>query len=576
MTRLIYLKKEDNRLANPLSPSATTGDAEQVLHLKRLLVTVKKHYESSVQQLQVQLQDEQSQSVTAKNELKKAQQKLADIEKNHEEELQALRHQQNILKEMLKKKEEELHQFQIQSLTKDNRTEENSVYFEQREKELFLLKEQLSKAGEETERLKEELNKTLTKGQNQEQILLQNQKEIDQLHQLLEEQQLQGAELETVVSTTSSHHLRRELEMIKCMLLDGAKETKALELRYVEALHEKTELQQQCKQLQLQLENQSSNLTSFQEQLHHFEDKKKSLELALQAKEAEWIESCQQRQDLQIRMESLNSLAKEKDFIQDKYEQLKDDWKHIHHRLEEAIEARVQNEMHLHQSDAAIANLEGQLQELVSQFQILDQEKGTLEVERDQLKVLLEESEARLKIAQQHLAKKVKEAAVLSEKLDEQQANLALLIQGTEEQKGQIAQLQAGLDLYQRQEKRLQEQLHESLKGNESQIAKWEEKYFRMCDKWQESENRVRELRKFEEKHLQMQSLIANLGNFMGGNLNANSPSHVGQEIEEISPSSFSFEKGMHGDLFNEKLPLDLNEEAYNLFGMRQPMHRDD
>ena len=56
----------------------------------------------------------------------------------------------------------------------------------------------------------------------------------------------------------------------------------------------------------------------------------------------------------------------------------------------------------------------------------------------------------------------------------------------------------------------MQDQLHESLKGNESQIIKWEEKYFQMYDKWQESENRIRELNKFEEKHLQMQNLFAN------------------------------------------------------------------
>ena len=114
-------------------------------------------------------------------------------------------------------------------------------------------------------------------------------------------------------------------------------------------------------------------------------------------------------------------------------------------------------------------------------------------------------------------------------------------------------------------------------KGNESQITKWEEKYFRMCEKWQESENRVRELRKFEEKHLQMQSLIANLGNFMGGGFNPTAPTfHSGQEIEETSPHPFSFDHGMHVNPLNEKLPIDLQEEKYNLFGMRQPLHRDE
>ena len=96
--------------------------------------------------------------------------------------------------------------------------------------------------------------------------------------------QKEEVSLETVVSTTSSHHLRQELEAIKRTL---AQETKALESRYVEVLNEKIGLDHQCKQLQQQLEHQSSNLSSFQVQMHLMEEQKMKLEEALRAKETE-------------------------------------------------------------------------------------------------------------------------------------------------------------------------------------------------------------------------------------------------------------------------------------------------
>jgi hypothetical protein len=61
----------------------------------------------------------------------------------------------------------------------------------------------------------------------------------------------------------------------------------------------------------------------------------------------------------------------------------------------------------------------------------------------------------------------------------------------------------------------LQEQLNEVLRSFDSQIHKWEEKYFHIYEKWQESEMRNHSLKKLEEKHAQMQSMLASLGTFI-------------------------------------------------------------
>ncbi len=575
LTRLTYPNKEENRQAYLRREAATvSSEAGQILHLKRLLVTLKQHYEKSLHHLQTQLQAEHSQRLASQKELENGQIQWAEIQKHHEEEVHSLRNQQITLKELLKKAQDELNQLRPQSASQSD-CETSRQRVEQLELVIPYLRDQTAEASLETEQLREQLNEALKKVKTLEQDLTKNQQnahwKIEHLQQLLDEQKQQEQELETVVSTTSSHHLRRELEGIKRTLVQGSQEAKALEERYVEILNEKIGLEHQCKQLQQQLEHQSSNLTSFQEQLHEIQDHKKTLEVALQAKEREENDSYQQRQELGKHIEDLNKRIKEQEFIQDKYEQLKEEWKQLSERLEEAIEMRAQTEQHLIQLETIAANQESQLQEFAQQLQILNQEKGILEAERDQIKSLLGESETRLKVAQQHLAKKVKEAALLSEKLEEQQISLTDFAQTIEYQKTQLAQLQAGQDLYQRQEKRLQEQLHEALKGTESQIVKWEEKYFRMYDKWQESENRIRELKKFEEKHLQMQSLLANLGNFMGGALN---PSNVvfqaGQEIAERSVQPFSLETPLTEQPSSVNTQTEPEAEKYDVFGMRQ------
>ncbi len=147
------------------------------------------------------------------------------------------------------------------------------------------------------------------------------------------DEQKEEVSLETVVSTTSSHHLRQELEAIKKTL---AQETKALESRYVEVLNEKIRLDHHCKQLEQQLEHQSSNLSSFQVQMHLMEEQKMKLEEAFRAKETEVSGKGHQIQEMQIRIQELEIRAKEKDFVQDKYEQLKDEWNELGERLEEA------------------------------------------------------------------------------------------------------------------------------------------------------------------------------------------------------------------------------------------------
>ena len=559
MTLSRLFSQEPNRSANLPSEAVPTNEAGQILHLKRLLVTLKQHYEKSLHASQIQLQVEQNQRIALQKELATTQAQVCASQKLHEEELQAIRNQQATLRELLKNTQEELDQARHERPSNEPTDAASRQKMEQLEKVIPYLRGLTDEASREGEQLRKELDQSQKRIYALEQELAENKdlafRELEHMRNLLEEQK-QDVSLETVVSKTSSHHLRQELDVIKRTL---GQETKALETRYVEILNEKIGLEHQCKHLQQQLEHQSANLMSFQEQLHLTEEQKTRLQDSLQAKEIALSEHARRIQEMQTLVDDLEIRAKEKDFVQDKYEQLKDEWNQLGERLEEAAEMRRQAEEHLALLQENSWKQESQITELSTQLQELQEEHKILVVDRDQLKTLLDESETRLKVAQQHLAKKVKEAALLTERLEEQQTNLSAITQTLDQHKTQIIQLQASVDLYQRQEKKLQEQLHDALKGTESQVSKWEEKYFRMYDKWQESENRIRELKKFEEKHHQMQHLLANLGNFMGGSFTPAQSTNAPPLLE--SPTS---ENSVPHD------KADGDHERYDLFGMRQ------
>lgn len=481
--------KESNSQTH-LQSEVETPEAEQILHLKRLLVTLKQHYEKSLKASQIQLQVEQNQRIAIQNEMRNLQAQLADRQKLYEEDVQALGNQQVFLKELLKKSQDDFRQAK------------------QREDEL-----------------------------------------------------------KTIFSSTSSQHIKQEIEGMKLGL---AQEIKALENRYIEILNEKIGLEHQCKQLQLKIDHQSSNLTSFQMQMHRAEDEKQIFETALRVKEAEFSESFKKCQDLQNRICVLDERVLGKEFVQDKYEQLKDEWTQLGERLEENIELRTHAEKYAARLEASVSEQEVQLKEYTQELQILSEEKKNLESDKDQLKTLLNESEMRLKIAQQHLAKKVKESTLLNERVEVLQIDLKDFTQTMEQQKNQLMQLQASVDLHQKQEKRLQEQLNEALKGAESQVAKWEEKYFQMYDKWQESEKKIHDLKLIEEKHHQMQNMLANIGNFMGNSNVSNGSFQPGKESIEGNLIPHSFNESSENDSINIVPRMEPDDEKYDLFGMRQ------
>lgn len=576
LTKQIYPNKEDERQGDRDVQDLSHHEDGQILHLKRLLVTVKQHYEKSVHHIHLELQTERNQRVAAQKECERIQLEWKEKQEGYEDELQALRGQQITLKNLLNRARDELNQLRPLSNRIEIENEQERGQSIDCSDGNFPLREGMEKVSVELAQVRADLilaqNEVNNLKEERGQKETSTQQEINHLQQLLSNQKLNEKDLEESASNISSHYVRDQLEIITQMLIEDKSETKALESRYIALLNEKMELEHECRQLREKMEEQSSKYLALQDRLHHFEQSQKESEASFQAKNIEWLESCKETKELHTRLDDLKRVGEEKELIQHQYHQLKDELKQRSQSLEESIQVRIQLEQQLDRLEAIAANQETKLQEFSEQIHMLHQEKIVMESERDEMRILLDENEENLKIAQQHLAKKVKEAAVLSETVERQQENLNEFFYIIEDQKEQIAQFQLNIDSFQKQEKKLQEQLHDALKGHEHQIVKWEEKYFAMCDKWQESEKQVHELKKFQEKHLQVQSLLTNLGHFIGGGAHPSQSDYQGeQEGDHTTFTPDSFENSSANDPSFTTSETPLLEEKYNLFGMRHP-----
>lgn len=157
-----------------------------------------------------------------------------------------------------------------------------------------------------------------------------------------------------------------------------------------------------------------------------------------------------------------------------------------------------------------------ELDELTIQLREVSLSKKLLQENLAALKMQTDEEESRLKTAQQHLAKKMRESTLLSEKCEEQQGQMLELQNQVNQSKLKISELQTNLEMEAQHQRRLQEQLADNLRMAEAQSSKWEEKYLKIYEKWQEAESNIRALKVLEERYQHLQQVFANAGNVLG------------------------------------------------------------
>lgn len=176
------------------------------------------------------------------------------------------------------------------------------------------------------------------------------------------------------------------------------------------------------------------------------------------------------------------------------------------------------------------------------QMEHLQKNHGDSEKELKTLKAQIFEKEGELLHAQQHMAKKVKEIAQLEDKNEELRIFVNELQQVQNQSRVKLAELQTAADFQLNLQKKLEEQQQELSKAHEQQIAKWEEKYFGLYEKWQSAEARLKELEKLEDKQKQLQGILASIGTVLTPSVENLSSSSIPIPIKEAqSPSTPPF-----------------------------------
>jgi chromosome segregation ATPase len=215
-------------------------------------------------------------------------------------------------------------------------------------------------------------------------------------------------------------------------------------------------------------------------------------------------------------------------------------------------------------------HLHEQLNEVLSQYHEVKESN-------ERLKITCEEQEQNVRAAQQHLAKKLKEVALQSEKNEEQQQLISELQTALADSFTKTEDVKHDLELQLQQEKFQQEQLQTTLKAAETHVQQWEHKYSQLQSKFHELERQNKELKALEERQIQVQGLLNNVGLLMGGGTltSTNSSSQTlpvfpsakltfGTALESVSSTPFLDSQEAKEE--QHKPMLQVTEDTHNLF----------
>lgn len=436
--------------------------------------------------LETQVEQERNSNKTLRLENQKLYRNLTESQKHSEQLERVLKH--------LRERSEESH-LELNQLREDfQRSQEATTNLSQ---QLQMTQNRLHDQTQEYQQAQTEKNDTLEEMQ-----ALQNQfsdlriKVLDSqgiIQELNAEKNL--LEKRFMGATSLLERLRLEWTSIKEVLSKGLLEAQELQQSYLSLVHEKTTYFNQTKQLKEYVERQKNVIADLQSQIKIACEKEGHLKASFEDFEKTWQEKHQQ---------SLQILQQQ----------------------------NVDLENNLQKYHEDLSQKEEQISELHQQISILRQDKIHLEDTLTNITRYQDEQEARIKVAQQHLGKKVKEVALLNEKIEEQKAQISDLQSTINQLKLKMSDAQTAFELQLLQEKKQQDQLHETVRFAEGQVAKWEDKYLKAYEK----------LKTLEEKHQQMHSLFSSLGHVMSsGHVHTASSSQTLPSPTTIDPPDANY-----------------------------------
>lgn len=355
-----------------------------------------------------------------------------------------------------------------------------------------------------------------------------------------------------------------EVFTIKQLVSKGMRDAKDLENRYCEAVSEKI-----------------TTLTVFHQQQREFDKQHKEL---IETKNKLKISTEREKEERARTNEELLTLKQSNSQLEEKLMQLN----YVKNALEDKLDLLimknevVENERdHLQKTNENLANGSSILSEQLSQqLELLRQSmhdhaafQSKYEQAQEEINVQqahLEEKQIQLDEAHQHLAKKVREAALLSEKVEELSLQIADIDNVREALQEASSQLQNDL---QREEKDKIE-LNEKVQLLEEEIKKFEERWLYAEHRSQQAAEKIIELEKIEKRHVQLQSLLSGFGPLPGVNDTENKIAQETKAVEKHPPLQFGCPLPIIDDGEIPQIHEDVSKAYPNLFDLPQAQGR--
>lgn len=433
--------------------------------------------------------------------------------------------------------------------------EENAILRQQH----LILKSLLEKENEKNGRQKQRMEKLAS-------ILDDREKRITEL---------QHYEYGLKITSEKKQDLESTLEAQRELFLKYQTENKILTLSIEESQQHAKQLQRVIYFLREKSEEARLEVNQFKEDL---EEAHQTIATLSQQHQIAKEEAANLNLHLEEKQNSLQDAQDEITALQHQFEHLKNMVATTRQQLnisEQSLSAASQqaeqqrNENHL---------LRDRLNEALNQYHEAKERN-------DHLKATCDEHEQNVKMAQQHLGKKIKEAALQAEKNEEQQLLILELQAALADSNVKIETIKHDFESQLLQERNLREQLQNNLKATEAQVSESENKYVQLHSKHQDLERQNTQLKSFEEKQIQLQGLLNNVGLIMGGSVIPNSmqqtvsSSHpvkltFGAAIENVSPAPFSGAVPESREEQNTKPLLHITEDTHNLFDVPESFVR--
>lgn len=365
--------------------------------------------------------------------------------------------------------------------------------------------EQLVKVIQERERRISELQRYEFSFRKVSEINQQYEKEVRAQKQAIQGLKQDRNDLEKKLESAKEHsiQLERAIEHIRGKAEGVQLNAQTLEQEYQIVLSQKQELKGELEDMKQTLVR---GLKEAKDIKHYYQNlaNEKSAAIRKTAHMQEFIKELtdeikkrdRERQEFQQQMNDAN--MKELEF---------------ENRLQLEKEKHGEYEKQIKEQDESLASLAEQIKTIQSKF------KSAVKAS--------EEKDSNVIEAQKQFAKKVREVSRLTEEAEELKRQISKLQDDVDEAKMRASESHSNL-----------ESNLEQMKGLQDKIEVAEKKYFEAHEKIQELEAQNRELKKVEEKHQQMQQLLANLGSVIGSPIGITQPNSL-LPSEDKLPASF-------------------------------------